>query len=215
MPFRSLGSPTGTSTIGVITRLSGVSSHNHIREYISAQIVGLVCFTSMIVLQRIFDICAEELAVYLGMDFEGFIVVTVSKLVLYTSLTSGVCSLTYSVQCHRSNTGNYIVAQVRVRFECHFADQVGVLIMSRPDCDFFSPLLLVRWATAPCRMILLRGNSMVGVMLLHLLLVPGTEFFIRGVETYELILHPLDASINTSLLMVGYVSFFPLTTSST
>ena len=35
----------------------------------------------MIVLQRIFDICAEELAVYLGMDFEGFIVVTVSKLV--------------------------------------------------------------------------------------------------------------------------------------
>ena len=41
-----------------------------------------VCFVTMIPLQRIFDWCAEEAAVYLGQDLQSFVVITLNKSVL-------------------------------------------------------------------------------------------------------------------------------------
>jgi hypothetical protein len=45
-----------------------------------------------------------------------------------------------------------------------------------------------------------------GVVLLRLLLVPGTAFLVGGARTSKQELHPHIAQLNNTLLTVGYVS---------
>ena len=42
-----------------------------------------------------------------------------------------------------------------------------------------------------------------GVVLLHLLLIPGTAFSVNGTQKYEQVLHPQHTAVNPSLLMIG------------
>ena len=46
---------------------------------------------------------------------------------------------------------------------------------------------------------------MAGVVLLHLLLIPGVAFFVQGTQVYEQKLSP-QFNLNHSLLMTGFVS---------
>ncbi|KAI0667440.1 hypothetical protein C8Q78DRAFT_1082162 [Trametes maxima] len=53
-----------------------------------------------------------------------------------------------------------------------------------------------------CHLRLLQ-STIIGVMILHLLLVPGTAFFVQGSQLSQQTLHPHHASLNPSLLMTG------------
>ncbi|KAI0776938.1 hypothetical protein BD413DRAFT_468901, partial [Trametes elegans] len=53
-----------------------------------------------------------------------------------------------------------------------------------------------------CHLRLLQ-STITGVVILHLLLVPGVAFFVQGSKTAEQLLHPHQASPNASLLMTG------------
>jgi Ca2+:H+ antiporter len=44
---------------------------------------------------------------------------------------------------------------------------------------------------------------MIGVVLLHLLLIPGTAFLTGGVRIWEQQLHPHRSQLNLTLLTVG------------
>ena len=44
-----------------------------------------------------------------------------------------------------------------------------------------------------------------GVVILHLLLIPGTAFLAGGAQVWEQNLHPHPTELNHSLLAVGYV----------
>jgi len=46
----------------------------------------------------------------------------------------------------------------------------------------------------------------VGVVLLHLLLVPGVAFLTGGAQMFEQELHPAHTQLNHTLLTVGYVA---------
>ncbi|KAI0641763.1 hypothetical protein C8Q79DRAFT_292569 [Trametes meyenii] len=56
-----------------------------------------------------------------------------------------------------------------------------------------------------CHLRLLQ-STIIGVVILHLLLVPGTAFFVQGSQTFQQILHPHHASLNPSLLMTGVLA---------
>ncbi|KAL1942228.1 hypothetical protein VTO73DRAFT_6292 [Trametes versicolor] len=56
-----------------------------------------------------------------------------------------------------------------------------------------------------CHLRLLQ-STVAGVVILHLLLVPGTAFFVGGSQTFQQILHPHHASLNPSLLMTGVLA---------
>ncbi|PIL32583.1 transporter [Ganoderma sinense ZZ0214-1] len=56
-----------------------------------------------------------------------------------------------------------------------------------------------------CQLRLLQ-STIIGVLLLHMLLIPGTAFFYQGLHTYEQKLHPLHSSLNHSLLMIGVLA---------
>ncbi|KAI1789895.1 hypothetical protein LXA43DRAFT_545502 [Ganoderma leucocontextum] len=56
-----------------------------------------------------------------------------------------------------------------------------------------------------CQLRLLQ-STIIGVVLLHMLLIPGTAFFYQGLHTYEQKLHPLHSSLNHSLLMIGVLA---------
>ena len=51
-------------------------------------------------------------------------------------------------------------------------------------------------------------QSIPGVVLLHLLLVPGTAFLVGGARVWEQKLHPHRSQLNLSLLTVGSVTLF-------
>ncbi|KAI0667442.1 hypothetical protein C8Q78DRAFT_1053006 [Trametes maxima] len=61
-------------------------------------------------------------------------------------------------------------------------------------------LLLVK-----CELRLLQ-STIIGVVILHLLLVPGVAFFIQGSKTLQQILHPHHTAVNPSLLMTGVLA---------
>ncbi len=46
-------------------------------------------------------------------------------------------------------------------------------------------------------------STLVGVVLLHLLLIPGTAFFVDGTTAVQQMLQPHHAGLNLSLLMIG------------
>ena len=48
-------------------------------------------------------------------------------------------------------------------------------------------------------------STIIGVIILHLLLVPGTAFLVGGSSIWEQHLHPQLAQLNNSLLTVGSV----------
>ncbi|KAM5541652.1 hypothetical protein V8D89_004842 [Ganoderma adspersum] len=56
-----------------------------------------------------------------------------------------------------------------------------------------------------CQLRLLQ-STIIGVVILHMLLIPGTAFFYQGIHAYEQDLDPLHASLNHSLLMVGVLA---------
>ena len=49
-------------------------------------------------------------------------------------------------------------------------------------------------------------ESILGVVLLHLLLVPGTSFLVGGARVWEQKLHPHRSQLNLTLLTVGSVT---------
>ena len=49
-------------------------------------------------------------------------------------------------------------------------------------------------------------STIVGVIVLHLLLIPGTAFLVGGSSIWEQHLHPHLAQLNNSLLTVGSVA---------
>ena len=53
-----------------------------------------------------------------------------------------------------------------------------------------------------------RTKSIPGVVLLHLLLVPGTAFLVGGARVWEQKLHPHRSQLNLTLLTVGSVALF-------
>ncbi|KAH8105267.1 hypothetical protein BXZ70DRAFT_514617 [Cristinia sonorae] len=56
-----------------------------------------------------------------------------------------------------------------------------------------------------CELRLLQ-STIVGVVILHLLLVPGTAFLTGGARVWEQTLHPHNTQLNHSLLMIGILS---------
>lgn len=56
-----------------------------------------------------------------------------------------------------------------------------------------------------CELKLLQSTLM-GVILLHLLLIPGTAFIVGGANTMEQSLHPHHVSLNHGLLLIGVLS---------
>ena len=46
-------------------------------------------------------------------------------------------------------------------------------------------------------------STIIGVVLLHLLLIPGTAFFVEGTQVFQQMLQPHHANLNVSLLMIG------------
>lgn len=51
----------------------------------------------------------------------------------------------------------------------------------------------------------LNAYSLLGVVILHLLLIPGTAFLVGGSQIRHQALHPHHTDLNHSLLMIGYV----------
>ena len=49
------------------------------------------------------------------------------------------------------------------------------------------------------------SQSIIGVVLLHLLLIPGTAFLTGGARVWEQELHPHQSQLNLTLLTVGSV----------
>jgi len=70
------------------------------------------------------------------------------------------------------------------------------------DFEYYSQLLLVRLSK-----FFDKQNSvdepLVGVVLLHLLLLPGTAFLTGGARIWEQNLHPHTTQLNASLLTIG------------
>lgn len=56
------------------------------------------------------------------------------------------------------------------------------------------------WLYSPCIL-----TPVIGVVLLHLLLVPGTAFLAGGARIWEQQLHPHRSQLNLTLLTVGFV----------
>ena len=50
------------------------------------------------------------------------------------------------------------------------------------------------------------SQSILGVVLLHLLLIPGTAFLTGGARVWEQELHPHRSQLNLTLLTIGSVS---------
>ena len=73
----------------------------------------VVCFISMIPLQRLFDWCGEELATFVGEDLQTLIVVTLSKSVLLLTIFVDDGSNSSS-QRHRSDASDHSAFEVRV-----------------------------------------------------------------------------------------------------
>ncbi|KAI0740183.1 hypothetical protein C8Q76DRAFT_790652 [Earliella scabrosa] len=56
-----------------------------------------------------------------------------------------------------------------------------------------------------CELRLLQ-STIIGVVLLHLLLIPGTAFFVEGTQVFQQMLQPHHANLNVSLLMIGVLA---------
>ncbi|EIW52971.1 uncharacterized protein TRAVEDRAFT_53393 [Trametes versicolor FP-101664 SS1] len=91
-------------------------------------------------------------------------------------------------------------------------DICGDFVARRKDREFgdFLAITLKNLVEATLAAILLKNchlrllqSTIAGVVILHLLLVPGTAFFVRGSQVFQQILHPHHASLNPSLLMTG------------
>ncbi|OJT06770.1 Vacuolar calcium ion transporter [Trametes pubescens] len=94
-------------------------------------------------------------------------------------------------------------------------DLCGDYVARRKDRDFgdFLAITLKNLVEATLAAILLKNchlrllqSTIAGVVILHLLLVPGTAFFVRGSKVFQQILHPHHASLNPSLLMTGVLA---------
>ena len=85
-----------------------------------------------------------------------------------------------------------------------------VTLISRPKCVFSLRLLQAtivgEYMPVVCAVSLfLNAYSLLGVVILHLLLIPGTAFLVGGSQIRHQALHPHHTDLNHSLLMIGYV----------
>lgn len=86
-------------------------------------------------------------------------------------------------------------------------------MLKRSVSDFPSSLRLLQATIAGRNYVLwmkfatsidVSANS--GVVILHLLLIPGVAFLVGGTEVRHQELHPHHSELNHSLLMIGYVN---------
>ncbi|KAF9788189.1 hypothetical protein BJ322DRAFT_1047593 [Thelephora terrestris] len=107
-----------------------------------------LCFVSIIPLEKIFDWCGEQMALYLGLSLGDLLIITLN---------------------------NAVEATLAI-------------------------ILLLK-----CELKILQ-STIIGVIVLHLLLIPGTAFLIGGSGIWEQHLHPHLSQLNNSLLTVGAMS---------
>ncbi|KAL5522048.1 hypothetical protein ACEPAF_1904 [Sanghuangporus sanghuang] len=117
-------------------------------EWHSSNLIFILCFLSIIPLEKLFDFGGEQMALYTGKDLGDLIIVTLN---------------------------NAVEATLAI-------------------------ILLLK-----CELRILQA-TIVGVVLLHLLLVPGTGFLTGGARIYEQSLHPHYTQLNHTLLAIGVLS---------
>lgn len=67
-------------------------------------------------------------------------------------------------------------------------------------------ILIHRLPSHPAYRLKILQSTIIGVIVLHLLLIPGTAFLIGGSSIWEQHLNPHLAQLNNSLLTVGWVT---------
>jgi len=107
-----------------------------------------LCFMAIIPLEKLFDWCGEQMALYLGLSLGDLLIITLN---------------------------NAVEATLAI-------------------------VLLVK-----CELRILQ-STIIGVIVLHLLLIPGTAFLVGGSGIWEQHLHPHLTQLNNSLLTVGVMS---------
>lgn len=83
-------------------------------SHLSVLSISVVCFVSIIPLEKLFDFGGEQMALYTGKDLGDLIIVTLNKCVAF--LFCSVAPAQRRLQCRRSHPSYNFVDQMRVSF---------------------------------------------------------------------------------------------------
>ncbi|KIJ33173.1 hypothetical protein M422DRAFT_35554 [Sphaerobolus stellatus SS14] len=111
-------------------------------------ITFILCFVSLIPLEKMFDFGGEQMSLYMGKDLGDLLVVTLNNTVEAT---------------------------------------LGIILLKKCDLKLLQ-------------------STLSGVVLLHLLLVPGVAFLTGGARIWQQNLHPHPTQLNQTLLTIGVLS---------
>lgn len=145
--FQSLKAVIFSSFLNVLFLFLPLAWISHFKHW-DENVTFALCFISIIPLEKLFDWCGEQMALYLGLSLGDLLIITLN---------------------------NAVEATLAI-------------------------ILLLK-----CELKILQ-STIVGVIVLHLLLIPGTSFLVGGSGIWEQHLHPHLAQLNSSLLTVGAIT---------
>ena len=160
---------------------------------------------SILSLQNVFESCGEQLAWRMGKDLGELVCITLKKYV-FLGMSMVYDALTRNSKLRRSNASLHTTSKVPVSCAQLWLAKAQSTDLT-PACVCCSRLSLVRqyYQATYARSFHVSHTYVIGVVILQLLLVQGTAFFIGKKQRLE----DHQFAINPSLLMIGsaYTSF--------
>ena len=152
-----------------------------------------------------FDWGGEQLAMYCGPDLGDLIIITLNKYVrlISSSLDHADASFPAPLKLPLQSFFFFDASMYSMPTVASACNRLKLTQIGSSSSSQQSPVstLCPGYVTSAHT----HNQSIIGVVLLHLLLIPGTAFLTGGVRIWEQQLHPHRSQLNLTLLTVGSV----------